>query len=67
MPIEMKHDVRCFGYLISHHEMGLMLFATDTYYVSNKFAGLNHILIEANYDLSILNENISNGSIHRVV
>jgi phosphoribosyl 1,2-cyclic phosphodiesterase len=37
MPFELKHDVKCYGYLIKHSEMGTMLFATDTYYIPNTF------------------------------
>ena len=67
MPFELKHDVKCFGYLIRHKEMGTMLFATDTYYIPNTFPGLNHILIEANYDKNLLSSNISSGKVHPVV
>lgn len=67
MAFELKHDVKCYGYLIKHPEMGTMLFATDTYYLPNTFKGLNHILIEANYDKDILNDNIINNRIHPIV
>jgi len=67
MPFDLKHDVRCYGFLVKHSEMGVLLFATDTYYIPNKINGLNHILIEANYDKDILSENISSGRIHPIV
>lgn len=38
------------GYFISHPEMGKLLFITDTAEIKNKFKGVNHLLIEANYD-----------------
>lgn len=63
LPFELKHDVRCFGYLIHHKETGWILFATDTYYIPKRFKGLSHILIECNYDNDILNSNVANGVI----
>lgn len=65
IPFPVEHDVRePFGYLIYHPEMGNVLFATDTYFLQYTFAGLNNILIEANYALDILNEKVSRGSVH---
>ena len=42
-----------------------MLFATDTYYLPNTFRGLNHILIECNYDKDILERNNVNESLKK--
>ena len=42
--------------------MGKLLFVTDTMMLEYTFFGLNHILLEANYADSILNENIDNGT-----
>lgn len=46
-----NHDAKqpC-GFLISHPEMGCLVFATDTAEIKYKFPGVNHMLIEANYD-----------------
>lgn len=64
-PFDTKHDCNePVGFLIQHPEMGIMLFATDTYYIEYKFEDLNHILIECNYSLDILNDNIEKGIIH---
>jgi len=49
IPFLVHHGVKCFGFYIRHAEMGNMVFITDAAYVHNKFANLNHILIEANY------------------
>lgn len=62
-PFTVKHDVPNFGYLIHHKEMGTALFATDTYTLPFEFRHVNHFLIEANYDDSILNANVKNGKI----
>lgn len=59
-----QHDAaEPFGYLIHHKEMGTVLFATDTYYLKYRFDGLSNILIECNYRLDILEENVEAGRI----
>ncbi|NLO70239.1 MAG: MBL fold metallo-hydrolase [Porphyromonadaceae bacterium] len=64
IPFHMKHDcAEPYGFYINHPEMGNTLFATDTYYLPNKFAGLNHILIECNYRMDILMKNVEAGRI----
>lgn len=57
-----KHDVSCLGYVISHPEMGKLLFITDTITLDVLVPGLNHIMIEANYADDIVETNIANGS-----
>lgn len=39
----------CYGYLISHPEMGRLLYITDTEFVKWRFKNINHILIGCNY------------------
>lgn len=63
IPFSVKHDVPCLGFLINHPESGNILFVTDTHYIPNRFKGLNQILIEANYEERILNENLIDGKI----
>lgn len=58
IPFDLVHDVRCFGYLIDHKEMGLTCFITDTHYSPYKFKGLNNIIIEANYSEKIIDEKL---------
>lgn len=53
----------CFGYVIEHPEMGRTLFATDTIALPCAVRGLNHVMIEANYDDDILDRNIANGEV----
>jgi len=64
MPFEVKHDVQePFGYLINHPETGTVLFLTDSYYCEYNFlsAGLNNIIIEANYCQRILDKRVQDG------
>ena len=64
-PIELHHDVPNHGYLIQHPDMGTLLFATDTYKMGLFIKGIDHWLIEANYDDRILKANIEDGRIDR--
>lgn len=65
LPFKTEHDAaEPLGFLIQHPEMGKMLFATDTYYIQYNFPGLNHILIECNYDGDIMTSNIDNGTLN---
>lgn len=64
IPFDTQHDCNePLGFLIRHKEMGTCLFATDTYYLRYKFSGLNHIMIECNYDNDRLNDNVSTGEV----
>lgn len=68
LPFETKHDCsEPVGFLIHHSDMGTMLFATDTYYVEYKFDNLNHILVECNYSVEILNENVEAGQVPAIL
>jgi len=65
IPFETKHDCNepC-GYLIySNATKKKLLFATDTYYIENKFQKLDIIMVECNYSLPILNESIAEGRV----
>jgi phosphoribosyl 1,2-cyclic phosphodiesterase len=66
-PFHCNHDVECFGYLIEHDEIGTLLFATDTSFIKTNFKKLavNHILIEANYSIDIVNQYYAEGSLER--
>lgn len=39
----------CYGFLITHHDMGKLLYITDTEFVKWRFKDINHILISCNY------------------
>lgn len=62
---EVEHDVLDFGYIISHPEMGTLVFFTDAYNVPCVFQNVDHFLIEANYDDNILNDAWIKGKIDK--
>lgn len=66
MPWQAQHDcAEPLGYLIySTTTKDKLLFATDTYYIPNRFVGLNYIMVECNYSEEILKENLITGSIN---
>lgn len=58
-PLEMHHDVHCLGfYIYSNVTDETLFFATDTCLIEYNFRGLDYIMVEANYDLEIINEQI---------
>lgn len=65
VPFHNYHDVEIYGYLINHPDCGTILFSTDSYKLGMTLRGINHFLIEANYEDSILKENVRNGSINK--
>lgn len=68
MAFATQHDaIQPCGFLIKHPDMGLLLFATDTYYLRYTFQGLNYIMIECNYDKHILDDNTRNGIVPMAV
>lgn len=63
LPWEAQHDAaEPLGFLLySRHTKERLLFATDTYYIPNRFPQLDYIMVECNYDVSILLRNIAEG------
>ena len=63
-PFDVRHDAaEPLGFIIEHDECGRILFLTDTAlcpYSFREFA-LDHILVEANFDDTILDGNVANG------
>ena len=52
------------GFLLKSNVLNeVLLFATDTYYIKNRFENVNYLMIECNYSKEILYENIHNKSI----
>jgi phosphoribosyl 1,2-cyclic phosphodiesterase len=63
LAFDIKHDcAQPVGYLINHPQTGTTLFLTDSYYCEYTFAGLNNVIIEANYSQTILDARVSSGS-----
>jgi len=66
MPFDTRHDAaEPLGFIIEHPEAGRILFMTDTAFCPYDFRalGLDHIMVEANYDDTILDENVANGEV----
>lgn len=63
IPWEAQHDAaEPLGFLLySQRTRERLLFATDTYYIPNRFPQLDYIMVECNYDMSILLRNIAEG------
>lgn len=65
MPFKVEHDVaEPFGFLLMNQDNEKLLFATDTYYIRYRFAGLTHVLVECNYSAEILENRIEEGVTH---
>lgn len=68
LPFGVEHDVNePLGFLLMNKQGEKLLFATDTYYVRYKFNGLTHIMVECNYSMDILEENIANGTVPKIM
>ena len=65
VPFLNHHDVEIYGYLVRHPQFGVLLFSTDSYKIGMTLIGIDHFLIEANYEDSMLKENVRNGSISK--
>ena len=61
VPFDLVHDVRNYGFLIHHPEMGLTCFITDTHYCPYTFPNLNQAIIEANHDIDIVDAQLLEG------
>lgn len=68
LPFDVQHDVsEPYGFLLMNKNGKKVLFATDTYYIRYKFTGLTHIMVECNYSMKILNENIASGRVPKLM
>ena len=67
-PFRVLHDAaEPLGFLLRHPEMGTLLFLTDTRPTPYNFKTVSpeHIMVEANYDDALLDENVAAGQIAR--
>jgi phosphoribosyl 1,2-cyclic phosphodiesterase len=61
LPFKTEHDsAEPLGFLMASGNKKV-LFATDTAYIRYRFEGLTHILIECNYDIDVLDQNVKAG------
>jgi phosphoribosyl 1,2-cyclic phosphodiesterase len=60
---EVQHDIEgCYGYLLYSKATGDKLcYITDSFYSRYVFRDISHFLIEINYDMQTLNENVAAG------
>ena len=62
LPFDTVHDAQePLGFLLANRNGEKLLFATDTAYIRYRFQGLTHIMVEANYQADILQENVDSG------
>lgn len=68
LPLKSEHDVaEPLMFLLQNQVGEKLLFATDTYYIRYLFTGLTHIMVECNYSLEVLNQNIIDGHVPAVM
>lgn len=46
----------CYGFLITHKEMGKLLYVTDTELIKWRFKDINHVLLGVNYDKDLVDK-----------
>lgn len=68
LPFDVQHDVsEPLGFLLANQEGEKLVFITDSYYCRYKFSGLTHIMLECNYSMQILDQNIASGHVPAVM
>lgn len=68
LPFDVQHDAaEPLGFLLANTAGDKLLFATDTYYIKHRFVGLTHIMVECNYSIRTLNQNIAAGRVPAVL
>lgn len=53
-PLEVKHNVENYAYIITHEDMGKLVFALDCESFLYKIRDVNHWVIEANHDFDVM-------------
>lgn len=68
LPFDVQHDVaEPLGFLLANQAGEKLVFITDSYYCRYKFPGLTHIMLECNYSMQILDQNIESGRVPAVM
>lgn len=63
-PFDVPHDVPCFGWHIVSRETGeKLVYITDAEYVKYRFAGMTHLMIEANHSKERVMERAKEGKL----
>ena len=66
LPFDVRHDAaEPLGFLISHPDIGSLVFATDTRLLPYTFPGVRTWLLECNYDAALLDANARAGVISK--
>lgn len=67
-PFDVEHDVsEPLGFLMQNDVREKLVFITDSFYCRYRFDGITHLMIECNYSLKILDENIVAGRVPAVM
>ncbi len=67
LPFPVQHDVENHGFLIVSKNGSKLVFATDTYYVKYLFKDINYWMVECNYSVKTLEENIRSGAVPKEI
>lgn len=65
MPLEVKHNVPNFAYVIEHEELGKLVFCTDAISFPYKIKGVTTLLIEANNSEDLIIDHLCNNEVVR--
>lgn len=64
LPFDIVHDAaEPLGFLLANQVGEKLLYLSDTTYCRYRFQGLTHLMLESNYSLDILRENVANGNV----
>lgn len=62
LPLEMQHDAYCLGFLLTSTVLKeSVFFATDTCHIPYRLPPTEYIMVEANYDIDLVNNRITHG------
>ena len=67
-PFSAQHEAAeplCF--LMADRSAERLLFATDTAYITHRFEGLTHLMVEANYDSPLMKDNTGSSELRRSI
>ncbi len=68
LPFDVQHDVsEPLGFLLANQAGEKLVFITDSYYCRYRFPGLTHVMLECNYSMQILDQNIESGRVPAVM